>query len=85
MNATLSKTGKLQLPASARRALGARPGDKLRVEVEGATVKLSRPRRRPVRLKIARHPLTGLPYAVAAKRARAVTEADVREALADFP
>lgn len=85
MTTVISTKGQLVMPAAARKALGLKPGDKLRVTLEGRSVRLepARAARAPVRIKTNRR--TGLPYAVMGGDAPPVTLADVKRILADFP
>lgn len=85
MTTVISTKGQLVMPAAARKALGLRPGDKLRVTLEGRSVRLepTRVTRAPVRIKMNRR--TGLPYADMSADAPLVTLGDVKRVLADFP
>jgi len=85
MTTVISTKGQLVMPAAARKALGLKPGDKLRVTLEGHSVRLepTRSARTPLRIKTNRR--TGLPYADLPASAPAVTLADVKRVLAEFP
>lgn len=85
MNTTLSASGDVHLPAIARRALGLKPGDKLRVEIERGGVRLEPPRRRIVRVVMKRDLESNLPYFMPPKNTPALTHATVKQALRDFP
>ena len=85
MTTVISTKGQLVMPAAARKALGLKPGDRLRVTLEGRSVRLepARAARAPVRIRTNRR--TGLPYADMRADAPAVTLGDVKRLLADFP
>ena len=85
MTTVISTKGQLVMPAAARKALGLKPGDKLRVTLEGHSVRLepTRSARTPLRIKTNRR--TGLPYADLSTAAPTVTLADVKRVLAEFP
>lgn len=85
MTTVISTKGQLVMPAAARKALGLKPGDKLRVTLEGRSVRLepTRAARAPLRIKINRR--TGLPYADMRADTPPVTLADVKRILAEFP
>ncbi len=85
MTTVISTKGQLVMPAAARKALGLKPGDRLRVTLEGRSVRIepARVARAPVRIKT--NPRTGLPYADMGADAPAVTLGDVKRLLADFP
>ena len=85
MTTVISTKGQLVMPAAARKALGLKPGDRLRVTLEGRSVRIepARVARAPVRIKTNRR--TGLPYADMGADAPAVTLGDVKRLLADFP
>ncbi len=85
MTTTMSTKGQLVMPAAARKALGLKPGDRLRVTLEGRSVRLepARAAHAPLKIKINRR--TGLPYAALPANAPSVTLADVKRILADFP
>lgn len=85
MTTVISTKGQLVMPAAARKALGLKPGDKLRVTLEGRSVRLepTRAARAAVRIKLNRR--TGLPYADLSADTAPVTLGDVKRLLADFP
>ena len=85
MNTMLSAKGRVLLPAPARRALGWKAGDTLRVEIERGGVRLEPPRRKPARVLMHRDPVTGLPYYTPPKGTPTLTLASVKRALRDFP
>ncbi len=85
MNTMLSANGRVLLPATARRVLGLKAGDTLRVEIERGGVRLEAPRRKPTRVSMHRDPITGLPYFAPTKDTPALTLATVRRILRDFP
>ncbi len=85
MTTMMSTKGQLVMPAAARKALGLKPGDRLRVTLEGRSVRLEPTRAAHAPLKIKFNPRTRLPYAALPKDSRSVTLADVKRILADFP
>lgn len=86
MTTVISTNGQLVMPAGIRKALGLKPGDKLRVTLEGRSVRLVPARaKRHAALRIKTNRRTGLPYAVMPVGTPAVDLADVKRILADFP
>ena len=85
MKTMLTANGHVRLPAPARRALGLKTGDKLRVEIERGGVRLERPRRKLARVMMRRDPVTKLPYFAPPEGTPVLTLATVRQALRDFP
>ncbi|OHE81318.1 MAG: hypothetical protein A3G75_08355 [Verrucomicrobia bacterium RIFCSPLOWO2_12_FULL_64_8] len=85
MNTVLTADGQVALPAPARRALGLKPGDRLRVQIERDAVRLERPRRRLVRVIMKRDPVTKLPYFSPPQGTPVLTLATVKRTLKDFP
>ena len=85
MTTVISTKGQLVMPAAARKALGLKPGDKLRVTLEGRSVRLepTRAAHAPVTIKINRR--TGLPYAALPPASPSITLSEVTRLLADFP
>jgi len=85
MTTAISTKGQLVMPAAVRKALGLKPGDRLRVALEGRSVRLepTRAARTALRIKINRR--TGLPCAELRADAPPVTQADVKRILAEFP
>lgn len=85
MRTTVSTKGQVVVPSNIRRKLGLQPGDALEARIEGQDIVLTPRRARPRGARIVRDPVTGLPVLTAGPKARALTSAQVREALADFP
>ena len=85
MQTILSQKGQMVIPARARRLLGLKTGDRLDVKVEGDGLRVIPARTTPRKLKLQRHPVSGVLYAPAEPKAMMVSEAEIRRALADFP
>ncbi len=85
MTTVISTKGQLVMPAAIRKALGLKPGDRLRVTLEGRSVRFepAGAARGPMRIKTNRR--TGLPYADMSGDTPTVTLGDVKRILADFP
>ncbi|MEO6245707.1 MAG: AbrB/MazE/SpoVT family DNA-binding domain-containing protein [Opitutaceae bacterium] len=85
MTTVISTKGQLVMPAAARKALGLKPGDRLRVTLEGRSVRLEPARVARAAMRIRTNRRTGLPYAEMGADAPVVTLAEVKRILADFP
>ena len=85
MNTMLTANGQVRLPAPARRALGLKTGDKLRVEIERGGVRLEPPRRKISRVVMRRDPVTKLPFFAPPAGTPVLTLAAVKQTLRDFP
>lgn len=79
--------GQVTIPASMRRRLGIRSGDKLNADMmgDGIFITLSPERRIGRKARIVTDSLTGLPVIEVGQDAPILTSEMVREMLADFP
>jgi len=73
------------LPAPLRHRLGIRAGDTLDVAVEKDRIVLTAPKRKRVKARIIKDPITGFPVIDAGPDAPVLTSEMVRELLVDFP
>jgi AbrB family looped-hinge helix DNA binding protein len=85
MTTTMSANGQFVMPAAASKALGLKPGDRLRVTLEGRSVRIEPAHSTYAPLKIKMNRRTGLPYAALPASSPSVTLADVKRSLTDFP
>lgn len=87
MQTEVSEEGKVVIPASLRRKLGIKSGDRLDADIKNGNIVLSpRPERKKVRkARIIEDPVTGLPVLDVGDDAPILTSEMVREMLADFP
>lgn len=77
--------GQVVIPASLRRRLGIKSGDKLKAEVKNGDIVLS-PQRRPMfKTQLITDPITGFPVLTSGPNAPVLTNEMVAEILADFP
>lgn len=77
--------GQVVIPASLRRRLGIKSGDKLRAEVKNGDIVLSPSRQPKFKTQIITDPITGFPVLTSGPNAPVLTNEMVAEILADFP
>ena len=87
METEVLEKGHVALPASTRRQLGIKLGDKLNINVQNGSILLSLPnkQKRSRKARIVTDPVTGLPVLDVGEDAPILTSEMVREMLADFP
>lgn len=87
METEVLEKGHVALPASARRKLGIKLGDKLNIDVQSDGIMLSLPNKQKSsrKARIVTDPMTGLPVLDVGENAPILTSEMVREMLADFP
>lgn len=87
METKVLEKGQVVIPASLRRRLGIKPGDRLNADIKDQNIILSlRPERKKTRkARIITDPITGLPVIDVGEDAPILTSEMVREMLADFP
>lgn len=83
----MSDKGQVVLPASMRRRLGIKSGDKLNADLlnGGILLSLSQDHKRTRKARIVTDSITGLPVIDVGEDAPILTSEMVREMLADFP
>ncbi len=79
------REGKVVLPASLRRRLGRKQGDRLNAEVKSGNIVLTPKRKALPKARIIKDPLTGFPISDSGKGAPVLTSEMLAEMLADFP
>jgi len=85
MQTRVSTKGQVVLPAQVRSKLGIRAGDALDVAIEKDRIVLTAPKRKHVKARIIKDPITGFPVIDAGLDAPILTSEMVRELLVDFP
>jgi AbrB family looped-hinge helix DNA binding protein len=85
MTTTLTRQGRIVLPASARQRLGLKPGAKFACRVQGGGIMLVPAPVKPGRSRFTKSKLTGLIVSKGVKGAPRVTSETVRALLADGP
>lgn len=85
METKVLEKGEVIIPASLRRRLGIKTGDKLRAEVKNGDIVLSPQPRPKYETRIITSPITGLPVLTSGPNAPVLTNEMVEEILADFP
>jgi AbrB family looped-hinge helix DNA binding protein len=85
MRTKISTKGQVVLPSQIRRKLGLQPGDPLDAELDGERIVLIPRRTRRAVARIIKDPVTGLPVLTVGADAPELTNAQVREILAEFP
>jgi AbrB family looped-hinge helix DNA binding protein len=85
MRTRVSTKGQVVIPLVVRQKLQLRPGDTLDTRVEGNRIVLVPLRKRALKGRLIRSPLTGLPVLTAGPNAPRLTSKQVAEILADFP
>ncbi|MGA2570955.1 MAG: AbrB/MazE/SpoVT family DNA-binding domain-containing protein [Terracidiphilus sp.] len=85
MQTRVSTKGQIVIPQPVRRRLGIRAGDPLDIAVEKDRIVLTAPKRKRLKARIIKDPITGLPVLYAGPDAPVLTSEMVRELLVDFP
>lgn len=85
METKVLEKGHVILPASLRRRLGIKSGDKLTADVKNGDIVLSPKRSPKFKTRIVTSPITGLPVLTSGPDAPMLTSEMVEEILADFP
>ncbi len=85
MEAKVLEEGHVVIPASLRKRLGIKSGDKLKANVKNGDLVLSPKRPRKFKTRIITSPITGLPVLTSGPNAPTLTNEMVAEMLADFP
>ena len=85
METKVLEKGQVVIPASLRRRLGIKSGDKLNADVKNGDIVLSPKRPRKFKTRIITSPITGLPVLTSGPNAPILTNEMVAEILADFP
>ena len=85
METKISTKGQVVLPQAIRRKMNLRAGDRLEARIEGERIVLIPKKRRALKSRIVKDPLTGLPVLTAGPGAPKLTSKQVAEILADFP
>ena len=85
MQTRLSSRGQVVLPQAIRQRLGLQEGDALEADVKDGVVTLTPRIRRSRRVRIAKDPITGLPFLDTDTEGPALTSEAVRSILKDFP
>ena len=87
MQTEVTEEGKIVIPASLRRRLGIKVGDRLDADVKDGNIVLTpKPaQKEPRKARIIKDPVTGLPVIDVGDDAPILTSEMVREMLADFP
>ncbi|MBK9215476.1 MAG: AbrB/MazE/SpoVT family DNA-binding domain-containing protein [Chloracidobacterium sp.] len=81
----MSENGKVVLPASLRKKLGIKDGDKLTANSLNGNIVLSPKRKPKFETRIITSPITGLPVLTSGPNAPTLTSEMVAELLSDFP
>ena len=85
METKVLEKGQVVIPASMRRRLGIKSGDKLKAEVKNGDIVLSPSRQRKFVTRMITDPITGLPVLTSGPNAPILTSEMVAEMLVDFP
>ena len=87
MQTEVTEEGKIVIPASLRRRLGIKVGDRLDADVKDGSIVLSPkpPQKKPRKARIVKDAITGLPVIDVGDDAPILTSEMVRDMLADFP
>lgn len=87
MEMKVLENGQVKIPASLRRRLGIRFGDKLNADMMGDGIFITLPPERRIgrKARIVKDSLTGLPVIDVGEDAPILTSEMVKEMLADFP
>jgi len=85
METKVSEKGQVVIPASLRKRLGIKSGDKLNADVKNGDIVLSPKRHPKFKTRIITSPITGLPVLTSGPNAPVLTNEMVEEMLADFP
>jgi AbrB family looped-hinge helix DNA binding protein len=85
METKVLEKGQVVIPASLRRRLGIKSGDKLKADVKNGDIVLSPKRQRKFQTRLITDPLTGFPVLDSGPDAPVLTNEMVRDLLVDFP
>jgi AbrB family looped-hinge helix DNA binding protein len=85
METKVLEKGQVVIPASMRRRLGIKSGDKLIAEIKNGDIILSPRPRRKYETRLITSPITGLPVLTSGPNAPVLTNEMVKEMLSDFP
>ncbi len=85
METKVLEKGQVVIPASLRRRLGLKMGDKLKADVKNGENILSPQRRPKYNTRMITSPITGLPVLTSGPNAPILTNEMVAEMLSDFP
>lgn len=87
METKVTEKGQVIIPASLRRRLGIKPGDRLNADIKDQDIILSprTERKKTRKAQIITDPITGLPVIDVGEDGPILTSKTVREMLADFP
>ena len=87
METEVLEKGQVVIPASLRRRLGIKSGDKLTADIKDGNIVLSptAEQKKSRKARIIESPITGLPVLDVGDDAPILTSETVREMLADFP
>ncbi|MEO7673182.1 MAG: AbrB/MazE/SpoVT family DNA-binding domain-containing protein [Pyrinomonadaceae bacterium] len=85
METKVLEKGQVVTPASLRRLLGIKSGDRLKAEVKNGDIGLSPQPRSKYKTRIITSPITGLPVLTSGPNVPVLTNEMVEEILADFP
>ena len=85
METKVLEKGQVVIPASMRRRLGIKSGDKLDADVRNGDIVLSPKREPKFTTRMITDPITGLPVLDSGPDAPILTNEMVKEMLADFP
>lgn len=85
METKVLEKGQVVIPASLRKRLGIKSGDKLTADVKNGDIVLSPKRQKKFTTRIITDPITGLPVLDSGPDAPILTNEMVKEMLADFP
>ena len=85
MQTEVTEEGKIVIPASLRRRLGIKAGDRLTADIKGGSLVFSPKRKAALKTRIINDPVSGFPVLDSGEDAPVLTSEMVREMLADFP
>ena len=85
METKVLEKGQVVIPASLRKRLGIKSGDKLKAEVRNGDIVLSPNRQPKFKTRLIKDPITGFPVLTSGPNAPILTNEMVEEMLADFP
>ena len=85
METKVSEKGQVVIPASMRRRLGIKSGDKLKAEVKNGEIVLTPSRKPKYITRMITDPMTGFPVLTSGPNAPVLTNEMIEEILSDFP
>lgn len=85
MQTEVTEEGKIRIPASLRRRLGIKAGDRLDADIKGGSLVFSPKRKAGLKTRIIKDPISGFPVLDSGKDTPTLTSEMVYEMLADFP